>query len=289
MESGGLGRIYSDNEIIFKEGDTGNTLYVIQSGKVRITQRTPAGEFTITSLQDGDIFGEMAIFDMLPRSATATALGDARILTVDKKKLFQTISRDPTLLFKIIETMSKRIRRLDKELSKLRKNKLNILHLCIDIDEICEFVLEEAKNIIPAENGSLMLLDDDEKSLSIRAAFGTEWNPKIRFILGEGIAGDVLRTGRAELVNSVSMDSRYISGEAQIKSLLCVPLKWKGKIFGVINMSNSTEKLFSLDELKLLHFLAIYASIAIENAKVCSNLKNITDEVLMHVSMLDVR
>jgi putative methionine-R-sulfoxide reductase with GAF domain len=289
MERVGLGRIYSDNEIIFKEGDIGDMLYVIQSGKVKISKKTPAGEFTINILQDGDIFGEMAIFDRLPRSATATALSDVRILTVDKKKLFQTISKDPTLVFKIIETMSKRIRRLDEELAQLRKNKLDILHICIDIDEICEFVLEEARNILHAENGSLMLLDDKEKLLSIRAAFGTEWNPKIRFILGEGIAGDVLKTGRAELVNNVSTDSRYILGQAQIKSLLCVPLKWKGHIFGVINMSNSSEKLFTIDELKVLHSIAIYTSIAIENAKVCSNLRNITDEVLMHVSMLDVR
>jgi len=289
MEQGGLGRVYSDNDVIFREGETGEVLYVIQSGKVRITKKIPSGELTIAILQGGDIFGEMAIFDRLPRSATAMALGDARILTVDKKKLFQTISKDPTLVLKIVETMSKRIRRLDEELTQLKKNKLDILHICIDIDEICEFVMEEARNIIHAENGSLMLLGDEEKSLFIKSAFGTEWDPKVRFILGEGIAGDVLRTGRAELVNNVSLDSRYISGKAQIKSLLCVPLKWKGDIFGVINMSNTSEKLFTLDELKILHSIAIYASIAIENAKTCSNLKNITNEVLMHVSMLDVQ
>ena len=125
MQRGELGRIYSNNEIIFKEGDVGDVMYVIQSGKVRITQKTPSEEFTVTILQDGDIFGEMAIFDRLPRSATAMALGDVRILTVDKKKLFQIINKDPTLVFKIIETMSKRIRRLDKELSQLRKNKID--------------------------------------------------------------------------------------------------------------------------------------------------------------------
>ncbi len=288
MERGELGKVYSDNDIIFREGETGDVLYVIQSGKVRITKKIPSGDLTIAILNEGDIFGEMAIFDRLPRSATAMAYGKARILTVDKKKLFQTISKDPTLAFKIVETMSKRIRKIDDELTKVKRNKLDILHICIDIDEICEFVMEEARNIIHAENGSLMLLDDEERSLSIKAAFGTEWDPKIRFVLGEGIAGDVLKTGRAELVNNASLDLRYISGEAEIKSLLCVPLKWKGNIFGVINMSNSSEKLFTMDELKILHSIAMYASISIENAKTCSNLKNITNEVLMHVSILDV-
>jgi len=58
----------------------------------------------------------MALFDRLPRSATAIAVGDARILSIDKKKLISSISRDPTLAFKILETMSQRIRRLDEDL-----------------------------------------------------------------------------------------------------------------------------------------------------------------------------
>jgi len=131
-------------------------------------------------------------------------------------------------------------------------------------------------------------LPDSIVQRGINAAFGTEWNPKVKLTLGEGIAGDVLRTGRAELINNVSMDLRFKSGASHIKSMLCVPLKWKDYNFGVMNMSNSSDRLFTIDDLKLLHSLAIHASIAIENAKNFSKLKNATDEVLRHATVLNI-
>ena len=288
MKNGELGRVYSDGEIIFKEGEEGDRMYVVQSGKVKITKKTTLGDFTIATLESGEIFGEMALFDRLSRSATVTALGDVRVLSINKKKLFSTITMDPTLVFKILETMSQRIRRLSENFVKLKKNKLDVLDVYIDVDEICNFILEEAKNITAADNGSVMLLDDEEKSLSIKAAFGSESDQKIRLTVGDGIAGDVLRTGMAELINNVSMDSRFIPGGIHIKSLLCVPLKYENHVFGAINMSTISEKFFTFDDLKLLHSLAIYASIAVQNAKSFSNLKNATDAVLRHVSMLDM-
>ena len=116
-----LGRTYADGEVIFREGDKGEGMYVVQAGKVKITKQTPSGEVTLSVIGSGDIFGEMALFDKLPRSATVTALGEARVLSVDKKKLFTLISRDPTTTFKIIETMSSRIRKLSEEISRYRK------------------------------------------------------------------------------------------------------------------------------------------------------------------------
>ncbi|MEW6585269.1 MAG: cyclic nucleotide-binding domain-containing protein [Nitrospirota bacterium] len=284
MKEEELGRTYPDGDTIFEEGQEGDRMFVIQSGRVKITKKSPGGEMTVAVLNSGDIFGEMALFDKLPRSATASALGEARVLTIDKEKLFQAISRDPTLAFRIVSSMSQRIRRLDDELIKMKKKRLTI---CISLDETCEYILEEARNAVSAENGSIMLLDEDEKVLSVRAAFGNEWNPKLKLNIGEGVAGDVLMTGKAELINSVSHDARFKSGNAEISSLLCVPLRWKGPI-GVINLSNSSQRVFTLDDLKMLRSLAMYASIAIENAKTCAFLKRTTEEVLLHVSLLDM-
>lgn len=285
MKEGELGKGYSDDEVIFREGEKGERMYVIQSGKVKITKEMPSGEITIATLESGEVFGEMALFSRQPRCATARALGDTRILSVDKKKLFSTISSDPTLVFKILESMSVRLRKIDEEFAILKKGKLDILHVCIDVDETCNLIIKEARNIITAENGSIMLLDEEKELLSIKAAFGSESEPKVRFSLGKGIAGDVLRTGRSELVNKVYIDPRFIPGAKRIESLICIPLKWKDQIFGVLNMSNSSDKLFSLDDLKLLHSLSVYASMAIQNAKSFSNLKNATEDVLRHATI----
>jgi CRP-like cAMP-binding protein len=123
MKDGELGRVYADNETIIREGDKGDIMYVVQSGKVKITKRTHAGELMLATLQAGDIFGEMALFDKLPRSATATALGNARVLGIDRKKLFRSISHDPTLVFKMLETMSLRIRKLSEKVAELSEAK----------------------------------------------------------------------------------------------------------------------------------------------------------------------
>ena len=65
-------------------------MYVIQSGRVRITKQTLDGDITVATLERGEIIGEMSLFDKLPRSATAIACGEARILSIDKKNFFPT-------------------------------------------------------------------------------------------------------------------------------------------------------------------------------------------------------
>ena len=117
MKTGELGRVYAHEEVICREGEIGDVMYVIQSGKVMISKQSATGQLTLATLGSGDFFGEMALFDKLPRSATAMALGEARVLSIDRKKLFRSISHDPTLVFKMLETMSSRIRKLDDSLT----------------------------------------------------------------------------------------------------------------------------------------------------------------------------
>jgi signal-transduction protein with cAMP-binding, CBS, and nucleotidyltransferase domain len=288
MKDSDIGKVYSSGEVICREGDKGDVMYSIQSGKVKITKKSPSGDILIATLKKGDIFGEMALFDRMPRAASAVASGDTRILSIDRRKLFASIEKDPTLVFKIIESMSKRIRRLNKEFTRIRESKLDIIKFHKDIDEICELVLEEASNIITSDNGSIMLLDDEGKSLEIKAAFGNEADQKIKLSVGQGIAGDVMKTGKAELINNASMDSRFIHGKININSMLCVPLRDKNNIFGVINLSNSSQKMFTLEDLKLFNALALNTIIAIQNAMNFTKLKSAADEAIKHATILNM-
>lgn len=288
MVEGELGRVYTDGDVIFKEGDRGEEMYVIQSGSVRITKATPSGDMEIATLESGEIFGEMALFDKLSRSATAKAKGEARVLSIDKKKLFSSISRDPMLVFNILQAMSKRIRSLNDDLKKLRQEKIDTAKLCLSEDEVCALVLGKARNMVPAENGSVMLIDEESRSLTIKSAFGTESGRKVKLSIGEGIAGNVLKTGRAELVNNVSVDGRFLEGELQIQSIICVPLLWRSYNLGVMNLSNSSEEVFTVDDLKLMDNMAMYAAIAIQNARVFTNLSVITEKFLDEASSLDI-
>lgn len=117
-----IGKLYKDGEIICREGDEGKSMFVIQSGTVEISKKLPEGEMVLRTMTKGEIFGEIALFDRMTRSATVKALGEAIVLSVDKKGFFAKACKDPTLTFNILEGMSKRIRELTRELSKYKEN-----------------------------------------------------------------------------------------------------------------------------------------------------------------------
>jgi CRP/FNR family cyclic AMP-dependent transcriptional regulator len=116
-----LGKDYQDGDIIVREGESGNCMFEIQSGKVEIFRDKAGQEVKLAVLGPGDFFGEMSIFEREVRSATVRAQGPVRALTVDKKTLLTRISADPTLAFRLLEKLSGRIRELDKEIVQLRE------------------------------------------------------------------------------------------------------------------------------------------------------------------------
>lgn len=116
MKTGELGKEYQNGEIIIKQGDSGNCMYVIQSGEVEVLRDMDGKEIRLAIRKSGDFFGEMALFSREVRSATIKALGNTRVLTVDRKNLLSSIQKDPSLAFRIIETLSKRIRDLSEEI-----------------------------------------------------------------------------------------------------------------------------------------------------------------------------
>ena len=123
MDTGALGRVYQDGEIIVREGEVGDCMFVIQEGDVEILCDDNGEEIHIATRHTGDFIGEMAIFDRDVRSATVRAKGEVRILTVDKKNFMSRIHEDPSLAFRIVETMSYRLRELQAEYTKLLENK----------------------------------------------------------------------------------------------------------------------------------------------------------------------
>ncbi len=123
METGALGKVYQDGEIIVRQGELGNCMYVVQKGKVEVLQEKGDKQVSLAVLNEGDFLGEMAIFEREVRSATARALGEVRVLTVDKKTFLRRIHEDPSLAFRIIQKMSRRIRELNSKLVHTKKGR----------------------------------------------------------------------------------------------------------------------------------------------------------------------
>lgn len=122
MTISGLGKLYGDGEVIVRQGDTGNCMFVLQKGSVEVLRESADGEIRIATLRPGDTFGEMAIFEHEVRSATVRALGEARILTVDKRTFLRRVQEDPTLAFNMLRMLCERIRHDNAELLELRRH-----------------------------------------------------------------------------------------------------------------------------------------------------------------------
>lgn len=120
MTANMLGKEYSDGEMICRQGEVGDCMYVILEGRARALTERGGKEVVLGELDEGEVFGEMAVFDKQPRSATVRALGRARVLTLDKRLFLKRVHEDPSFAFGILQKMTERIRRLDEELSKFK-------------------------------------------------------------------------------------------------------------------------------------------------------------------------
>jgi CRP-like cAMP-binding protein len=119
MEPSALGKIYDDGEVIVKQGEVGNCMYIIQSGQVEVLREIDGRKVQLAVRGEGDFFGEMALFEQEVRMATVRALGSTRILTIDKKNFLRRIHEDPSLAYHLIKSMSARIRQLSEKVTQL--------------------------------------------------------------------------------------------------------------------------------------------------------------------------
>lgn len=115
----GLGRWFRDGDIIIREGECGDCMYVIQKGQVEVVRQEGQDDVRLAVLAETDFFGESALLERERRSATVRALGDVRVLAVDRKTLMRRLSEDPSLAYRILHTLSGRVRKLDQRLTQM--------------------------------------------------------------------------------------------------------------------------------------------------------------------------
>ncbi|MFZ2491797.1 MAG: cyclic nucleotide-binding domain-containing protein [Thermoanaerobaculia bacterium] len=124
---GELGTIYSNGQNIAVQGETGECMYVIQSGKAEVLLARDGHEVLLSVLETGDVFGEMSLFTRKPRVATVRALGDVRVMKIDKRGFMRRVHQDPSLAFRILQKMSLRLAAVDEELAQLKESQPALL------------------------------------------------------------------------------------------------------------------------------------------------------------------
>lgn len=106
--------------IIFQQGEAGDVLFIIVSGKVRVILTDESGrEIVLSELGVGEFFGEMAILDEDPRSAGVIAKEDTTLLMLNRKDFVQKVKEHPEIAFKLLREMSKRLRGANRMIESL--------------------------------------------------------------------------------------------------------------------------------------------------------------------------
>jgi CRP/FNR family transcriptional regulator, cyclic AMP receptor protein len=104
-----FGREFAEGHVLFREGDAGSVMYVIHTGRVRITRAFASGERTLAVLSPGDFFGEMAILNQKPRTATAVALDDVQLVEINARTLEAMVLGNTEIAVRLITRLARRL------------------------------------------------------------------------------------------------------------------------------------------------------------------------------------
>jgi CRP-like cAMP-binding protein len=114
---------YDEGEMIFAEGDTGDALYVVVSGRISIERegKSSGSVVCLATLSSGQYFGEMSIFDEESRSASAVALEPTLLLRLRRAPLLALVHENPGLSLELIRVLSRRLREADRRLIEVAR------------------------------------------------------------------------------------------------------------------------------------------------------------------------
>jgi F420-non-reducing hydrogenase small subunit len=114
-----FGITYGKGEVIFLQGDPGDTMYIIQSGAVEISHQQGEIKKVLALMERGNFFGEMALIDRHPRTATATAISRSRLLPLTRMSLMDRIRHDPSVVIHLLKTLCERINNTNRILQSI--------------------------------------------------------------------------------------------------------------------------------------------------------------------------
>jgi CRP/FNR family transcriptional regulator, cyclic AMP receptor protein len=117
-------RKYNTGEIVFSEGDASAEMFIVLEGNVGIVKKVAGREIFLAAQGRGDFFGEMAVLDSQPRTATCFAIVPTTLVAIRSGELLMKLRRDPTFALEMLQQMGRRISYLEHELAKVMEHEL---------------------------------------------------------------------------------------------------------------------------------------------------------------------
>ena len=155
-----------------------------------------------------------------------------------------------------------------------------LLNSTLDQNVVRKMAMEAITRLMNAEVGSLLLVDEENKELYFEVALGDKGErvKEIRLKIGEGIAGWVAEHGKSLLLQDVRKDPRFYKSADQktefvTRDMVCVPVKVKDKVIGVLQAINRAEGVFTEDDVELFQLFSNQVAIALDNARLYEEIR----------------
>lgn len=110
---------YKRGDILFEEGDEGDTMFIVQSGQVAIRKRVATGEALLATMEKGDFFGEMSVLERQPRSAKAEMAEDGALIVINSETFGEMLKTNPEIAVRMLRKYSLRLRDMNRQLEEL--------------------------------------------------------------------------------------------------------------------------------------------------------------------------
>jgi len=268
----------TDGETVFAEGDAGDSMYFILDGNIRIEKRAiaaGAASKTLTVLEEGDYFGEMALMDQKPRSAAAVAAGSARVLRLSKQA-FDQIQQSGSVagmgvLFAMIRTSSDRIRRLSAQLV-VYDEVGKAIGEAQSLQALLDVILRQLATATGADWGMVLLRSQFSEELELGGQLNLDLTPAQLMAVRkcDGFLGPSLQIVQDLLVADFDEHQPFKAcGRLgfETASLLISPITLEKQSLGLIVLGDRERDHFNLDGLTLARGIARQAAQAILNAR----------------------
>jgi F420-non-reducing hydrogenase small subunit len=206
-----FGSVYHKGDVIFRQGDVGDQMYIIQSGAVKVSQVDGERETVIAVREKGDFFGEMALFEDERRSATVTAIRETRLLPLSRASLLEKVRSDPNVALHFLRGLILRIQEADGEVKKIMQED-EVLRSAVGrakieagapaLEKIPENVETPVAGVSMQQLAEIWKVDE-----SVR------WVEAGEMIFGEGGAGDemyIVLEGAVEMTLGTGAEQRVL-------------------------------------------------------------------------------
>ncbi|MEA2329100.1 MAG: hypothetical protein QOE68_4059 [Thermoanaerobaculia bacterium] len=160
---------YAAGDVIFQQGELGTEMFIIQEGEVNIVKHINGESHTLSHLEKGDFFGEMAVLESVPRTADAIAATEVRALAINGARFDEMLHKNPEVAVRIIRKYSKRLREANTLLERLVGREVDSEHGALDATQSVPAEVHHRHRLIDLTTGAEFFFSKGDETTIGRA------------------------------------------------------------------------------------------------------------------------